>query len=241
MTYDITPSGNLHVGIIMDGNGRWATQRGHPRLKGHSQGAETVKEIVEAAPNLGITHLTLFAFSTENWKRSEREVSGLMALFRRYITSQAERLITENVRVRFIGGQNHMEPRVLELMGWLEKETRDNGGLNLTVAINYGGRDEVARAVQKIVAKCQTGELSSAAITEKTISNHLDTAELPDPDLLIRTGGEMRLSNFLAWQNVYAELSFDDRLWPDFTRKDLAAALERFRGRDRRFGAVAAE
>jgi len=230
---------DLHVGIIMDGNGRWASQRGLPRLKGHSRGADTVEAIVEAAPGLGITHLTLFAFSTENWKRSEKEVSGLMTLFKRYITSKAERLIAENVCVRFIGGQDRMDPKILELMGWLEAETRDNGGLNLTIAMNYGGRGEIARAVQKLSAKVQMGEISADDITEDMINAHLDTAELPDPDLIIRTSGEIRVSNFLTWQSAYSEFAFVDTFWPDFTPEELAATIDQFLGRERRFGAVA--
>lgn len=233
-------SGDLHIGIIMDGNGRWATRRGFPRLKGHSKGADTVEHIVESAPGLGITHLTLFAFSTENWKRSEREVNGLMTLFKRYITLKAERLISENVRVRFIGGQDRLEPKLLELMGWLEAETRDNGGLQLSVAINYGGRDEIVRAVQKLAAKVHMGELEAEKLTEKEIADTLDTAEIPDPDLIIRTSGEQRLSNFLTWQLAYSELAFVDTLWPDFTAAELEGLLEQYFGRERRFGAVAA-
>lgn len=233
------PENSLHVGIIMDGNGRWATRRGMSRLKGHSRGADTVEHIVEAAPNLGITHLTLFAFSTENWKRSDREVAGLMTLFKRYIILKAERLISENVRVRFIGGKDRLEPKLLELMGWLEAETRDNGGLELTVAINYGGRDEILRAVHKLASKIQLGELDAAALTEKDIANFLDTAEIPDPDLIIRTSGEERTSNFLTWQSAYSELAFVDTLWPDFTSVELENVLSQYFGRERRFGAVA--
>ncbi|MEM0976693.1 MAG: polyprenyl diphosphate synthase [Pseudomonadota bacterium] len=231
----------LHVGIIMDGNGRWATRRGLPRLKGHSQGAEAVQAVVEAAPEIGISHLTLFAFSTENWKRSASEVSGLMTLFKRYITAKADRLIAENVRVRFIGGQDRMEPKLLELMGWLEAETRDNGGLNLTIAMNYGGRDELIRAVQKLSARVQIGELKPSEISEKTLSNYMDTAEIPNPDLIIRTSGEQRISNFMPWQSAYAELAFTETLWPDFTDKELRSIVTSFMGRDRRFGAVAAQ
>ena len=229
----------LHVGIIMDGNGRWASQRGLPRLKGHSRGADTVQDIVEAAPGLGITHLTLFAFSTENWKRNEQEVSGLMALFKRYIKSKAERLIAENVVVRFIGGQDKMDPKLLEMMGWLESETRENGGLNLTIAMNYGGRGEITRAVQRLAAKVQLGELSIDDVSETHISGYLDTAEMPDPDLIIRTSGEIRVSNFLTWQSAYSEFAFVDTLWPDFTSEELATVIDQFLGRERRFGAVA--
>ncbi|MEM9717237.1 MAG: polyprenyl diphosphate synthase [Pseudomonadota bacterium] len=239
MKQEPTQQDSFHVGIIMDGNGRWATKRGLPRLKGHSEGANTVKSIVEAAPGLGVTHLTLFAFSTENWKRSEAEVSGLMALFKRYIRSQADRLIQENVRVRFIGSKQRLEPKLLELMGWLEAETQDNGGLNLTIAINYGGRDEIARATEKLAAKCLSGEIKPEDISEKLLTAHMDTAEMPDPDLIIRTSGEQRISNFLAWQNVYAEYAFVDTHWPDFTPEEMGRMIEQTMDRERRFGAVA--
>lgn len=229
----------LHVGIIMDGNGRWATQRGLPRLKGHSRGAETVQEIVEASSELGVKYLTLFAFSTENWKRSEQEVSGLMTLFKRYIKSKAERLIAENVRVRFIGGQDRMDTKLLELMGWLEYETRDNGGLHLNVAMNYGGRDEIVRAVQKLSIKVAQGDIEAHQLTEEMISAYIDTGGMPDPDLIIRTSGEMRISNFLSWQNVYSEFAFVDTLWPDFTAAEFEQVLAQYFGRERRFGTVA--
>ena len=220
-----------HVGIIMDGNGRWATRRGLPRIAGHRAGADRVREIVEACPDLGITHLTLFAFSTENWKRSVEEVAGLMTLFRRYIQSETDRLVTEGVRVRFIGGRDRLNPRLVRLMQGLEAATHHNDRLHLTVAINYGGRDELMRAVARLVAEGITPD-------EQAIAGALDTAGLPDPDLVIRTSGEQRVSNFLLWQAAYAEYAFPDTLWPDFTAREFADILASVSRRERRFGAV---
>ncbi|MDP3860182.1 MAG: polyprenyl diphosphate synthase [Phaeovulum sp.] len=229
-----------HVAIIMDGNGRWATSRGWPRLVGHRRGAERVREIVQACPGLGIRWLTIYAFSTENWKRSTEEVIGLMTLFGRYIESEAERLSAQGVRLRFIGGRARLEPRLRELMAAIEARTAGNTLLNLTVAINYGGRDELARAAARLAGDVAAGRLALADAGEAALAARLDTADLPDPDLVIRTSGETRTSNFLPWQAAYAEYEFTPTLWPDFTRDELAAIVARFTGRERRFGGAKA-
>ena len=222
----------------MDGNGRWATQRGWPRLVGHRKGAERVKQIVRCAPDLGIRWLTVYAFSTENWKRSTEEVLGLMSIFARYIEREADRLASEGVRMRFIGDRGRLDPKLQRLMSGIEARTAGLGRLNLTVAINYGGRDELARAMRRIAQAVAEGKLSPEAITDAVVSAHLDTADLPNPDLVIRTSGETRTSNFLPWQSAYAEFEFTPTLWPDFTPDELATILSRFGNRERRFGGV---
>ena len=227
-----------HVAIIMDGNGRWATERGWPRLVGHRKGAERVKQIVRCAPDLGVRWLTIYAFSTENWKRSTEEVLGLMSIFARYIEREADRLAAEGVRMRFIGDRSRLDAKLQRLMAGIEARTAGFSRLNLTVAINYGGRDEVLRATRAIAAEVAAGTLAPGDVTEALISSRLDTADLPDPDLVIRTSGETRTSNFLPWQAAYAEYEFVQTLWPDFTPDELARALERFGNRDRRFGGV---
>ncbi|RJE81341.1 polyprenyl diphosphate synthase [Paracoccus sp. JM45] len=225
-----------HVAVIMDGNGRWATERGWPRLVGHRRGAERVKQIVRACPDMGVDWLTIYAFSTENWKRSTEEVLGLMKIFRRYIEREAVGLAGEGVRMRFIGGRERLDPKLQGLMAAIEARTAGNTRLNLTVAINYGGRDEILRATNRLAQKIAQGEISSA--TENDLSDCMDTAGHPDPDLVIRTSGETRTSNFLPWQAAYAEYEFTPTLWPDFTPDHLAAILDRFGMRDRRFGGV---
>ncbi|MCX7888130.1 MAG: polyprenyl diphosphate synthase [Rhodobacteraceae bacterium] len=225
-----------HVAIIMDGNGRWATERGWPRLVGHRRGAERVRSIVEAAPALGIRYLTLYAFSTENWKRSTEEVIGLMTIFARYIQSEAERLSEAGVRLRFIGSRDRLDRKLRRLMSGIEARTAGNDRLHLTVAINYGGRDEIARAARAVAEDVAAGRIVAKDVDEAAIAARLDTAELPDPDLVIRTSGETRISNYLLWQSAYAEYEFTDTLWPDFTPAELAAILDRFAGRERRFG-----
>lgn len=228
-----------HVAVIMDGNGRWATARGLERLKGHVKGVDRVREVVRAAPKFGIDFLTVFAFSTENWKRSEREVTGLMNLFKRYIRGEAATLDEDNVRVRFIGDRSPLDRKLRSLMDELERLTETNAGLKLTIALNYGGRDEITRAVGRIAKAAKMGMISPEDVSEQMISNFLDTSELPDPDLVIRTSGECRTSNFLPWQACYAEYVFTDTAWPDFTVAELVKILTQFRARDRRFGAVA--
>ncbi|MFV0383054.1 polyprenyl diphosphate synthase [Paracoccus sp. (in: a-proteobacteria)] len=225
-----------HVAIIMDGNGRWATERGWPRLVGHRRGAERVKQIVRACPDLGVNWLTVYAFSTENWKRSTEEVLGLMKIFRRYIEREAEGMAAEGVRLRFIGGREMLDPKLQALMASIEARTAGNSRLNLTVAINYGGRDELTRAATRLGQKIASGEIVKP--TEKDLAACLDTAGHPDPDLVIRTSGETRTSNFLPWQTAYSEYEFAQTLWPDFTPDHLARILDRFGMRDRRFGGV---
>ena len=235
---DITERTAEHVAIIMDGNGRWATSRGWPRLVGHRRGANRVRAIVRAAPGLGIRYLTIFAFSTENWKRSTEEVLGLMSLFAHYIRNEADKLHREGVRVNFIGGRDRLEPDLQELMAGIEEKTRNNDRLVLTVAINYGGRDEIARAARRISGDVAAGLLSGDDIDEATFAARLDTADLPDPDLVIRTSGETRISNFLLWQSAYAEYEFVETLWPDFTAEKLSEIVTTYAGRERRFGGV---
>ncbi len=224
----------------MDGNGRWATNRGWPRLVGHRKGAERVKEIVRCAPDLGIRWLTIYAFSTENWKRSTEEVVGLMTIFARYIEREADRLAAEGVRMRFIGDRTRLDARLRRLMDGIEARTASFSRLNLTVAINYGGRDEIARATRAIATLVAAGALRPDQVTDELIAAHLDTADLPDPDLVIRTSGETRTSNYLLWQTAYAEYEFTPTLWPDFTPDELARIVSRFGQRERRFGGVAA-
>jgi len=231
--------GPTHVAIIMDGNGRWATSRGLPRLAGHKRGAERVREIVESCPDLGITHLTLFAFSTENWNRPASEVTGLMRLFRRYIKKEGARLVAEGARVRFIGGRDRLDADLRALMDGLEGQTVPNDKLHLTVAIDYGGRDEILRATRRVAEAVLAGAILAEDITSETIERHLDTAGLPDPDLILRTSGELRVSGFLPWQSAYSEFAFVDTRWPDFTAEMFAAEVRGFGARERRFGAVA--
>lgn len=242
MAKDITDhaSGPSHVAIIMDGNGRWAQQRGRPRLFGHHAGARRVREIVEACPDLGVKYLTIFAFSTENWKRTQSEVAGLMKLFRRYIEKEAKALFQNGVRVRFIGDRMKLDDKLVSLMDELEVFTADNTEVHLTIALNYGGRDEVTRAAQRLALEIEQGRLSHKDVDAECLSKFLDTRFLPDPDLVIRTSGEARISNFLLWQSAYAEYEFIDTLWPDFTSAELGTLIGNYGGRDRRFGAVTA-
>jgi len=227
-----------HVAIIMDGNGRWAQMRGKPRLFGHQEGARRVRDIVMACGEHGVPYLTIFAFSTENWKRTQAEVTGLMSLFKRYIRREAASLVKNGVRVRFIGDRTRLEPVLVDMMQELERMTEQNVTVNLTIAINYGSRDEVGRAVRDIARDVAAGRLDPEAVDEMTLSGYLDTQVLPDPDLVIRTSGEARISNFLLWQSAYAEYEFIDTLWPDFTAAEFDKVLARFGKRDRRFGAV---
>nr|WP_135448785.1 MULTISPECIES: polyprenyl diphosphate synthase [Paracoccaceae] len=222
----------------MDGNGRWATNRGWPRLVGHRRGAERVRDIVKAAPDLGIRWLTLYAFSTENWKRSTEEVLGLMAIFARYIEREAERLAKAGVRVRFIGERGRLDLKLQRLMAGIEARTAGCDRLNLTIAVNYGGRDEIVRAARKLAEQVAAGLLDPRDLTEGAFAGALDTGGLPDPDLVIRTSGETRTSNFLPWQAAYAEYEFTGTLWPDFTAEELAGIIARFGNRERRFGGV---
>jgi undecaprenyl diphosphate synthase len=241
MAHKLEQANADHVAIIMDGNGRWATSRGLERLKGHVKGVDRVRDVIRAAPDFGVDCLTVFAFSTENWKRTEREVTGLMNLFKRYIRGEAATLDEDNVRVRFIGDRTPLDKKLNSLMSELEVLTVKNTGLKLTIALNYGGRDEITRAVARITKAANMGMIKPEDISEHMIGNFLDTADLPDPDLIIRTSGEYRTSNFLPWQACYAEYVFTDTAWPDFTVPELVKILTQFRERDRRFGAVASQ
>ena len=228
--------GVRHVAIIMDGNGRWATNRGWPRLAGHRRGAERIKEIVRVAPEFGIRYLTVYAFSTENWKRSTEEVLGLMGLFARYIEREADALSAQGVRLRFIGHRGRLDAKLKRLMAGIEERTAGNSRLVLTIAINYGGRDEIARAAAQLARDYAAGLVPEEALDELSFAARLDTAGLPDPDLVIRTSGETRTSNFLPWQAAYSEYEFTPTLWPDFSPGELVEILRRFGGRERRFG-----
>ncbi|MGH1354905.1 MAG: polyprenyl diphosphate synthase [Thalassovita sp.] len=232
--------GPRHVAIIMDGNGRWAQARNRPRLFGHHAGAKRVREIVEACPDLGVKYLTIFAFSTENWKRTQVEVAGLMSLFRRYITKEARALREEGVRVRFIGDRVKLDAKLISLMDELEQITAENTKVNLTIALNYGGRDEVARATKRLAQDVADGRLDPASVDEETLPKYLDTCVLPDPDLVVRTSGEARISNFLLWQSAYAEYEFIDTLWPDFSAEIFGEIVSSYSNRERRYGGVKA-
>lgn len=235
---DITDRSPNHVAIIMDGNGRWATARGKPRLFGHHAGAKRVREIVEACPEHSVKYLTIFGFSTENWKRTQSEVAGLMSLFRMYIRKEARALDRKGVRVRFIGDRIKLDAKLVSLMDELEQLTEKNDKTHLTIALNYGGRDEVARATKRLAREVAAGRLDPEDIDEETLPKYLDTCVLPDPDLVIRTSGEARISNFLLWQSAYAEYEFVDTLWPDFSEEVFAKILANYTNRERRFGAV---
>ena len=226
-----------HIAIIMDGNGRWAQARGLPRIAGHRRGAEAVRRTVTAAGDLGIPYLTLFGFSSENWNRPLAEVDDLMGLLRHYLRGEIAELHRNGVRLRVIGDRERLAPDIVRLIADAETLTRGNGGVNLTVALSYGGRAEIVAAVRALAAKAACGDLPPAAIDEAVISRHLLTADIPDPDLLIRTSGEQRISNFLLWQCAYAELVFTKTLWPDFGQADLEQAIADYGGRERRYGA----
>jgi undecaprenyl diphosphate synthase len=227
-----------HVGIIMDGNGRWANDQGLPRGKGHFQGAKVVKEVIAAAPDLGIKILTIFAFSTENWNRPKYEIDILMRLFQAEIIKQFEELVEEKVRVRFIGSKDGLPKRLVDTIYKLEDSTKDNPGLVLQIALNYGGRQDIVDAVKNVANLVKTGQLNPEEITEAHISNEISTSGFADPDLIIRTSGEVRISNFLLWQSAYSEFAFISKHWPDFKSTDLAMILNEVSTRKRRFGGI---
>jgi undecaprenyl diphosphate synthase len=227
-----------HVAIIMDGNGRWANARGLPRAMGHRKGVEAVREAVKTAAECGVSYLTLFAFSSENWSRPESEVSDLMGLLKAFIRRDLAVLHKQNVRIRIIGDKTNLSGDILPLLLEAEETTRANTGITLVIAFNYGARDEIARAARKLAAEVAAGRLEASAITSERIGAALDTAGIPDPDLVIRTSGEERLSNFLLWQAAYAELMFIPEFWPDFSRDTFVAALSRYAMRERRFGGL---
>jgi len=226
-----------HIAIIMDGNGRWAKARGLPRIAGHRRGAEAVRRTLVAASELGVPYLTLFGFSSENWKRPHDEVDDLMALLRHYLRGEIAELHKNAVRLRVIGDKDRLSPDIVAMIANAEDLTRDNHAINLTIALSYGGRAEIVAAARAVAAEIMAGRLSLDAVDEELIAGHLFTADLPDPDLLIRTSGEQRISNFLLWQCAYAELVFTKTLWPDFGRSDLEEAIADYRCRERRYGA----
>ena len=228
-----------HIAIIMDGNGRWAQERALPRAEGHRQGAEAVRRTVTACRELGVPYLTLFAFSSENWKRPETEVDDLMDLLRIYLTEEVDELNDQDVRLRVIGDRSRLAPDICSLISQGEGLTASNSAMTLTIALNYGGQAELVCAIKQISERVAQGELSSNEVDESLVSQHLYTKDLPDPDLLIRTSGEKRLSNFLLWQSAYSELLFVDQYWPDFDKDSVIQAVQEFSARDRRFGATA--
>ncbi len=230
-----------HVAIILDGNGRWAKAHGMPRNYGHMQGAKAVEDICEDAWNLGVKYLTVYAFSTENWSRPQKEVSALMKLLRNYMKNCLARASKNNMCVRVIGEKSRLDDDIRESIEKLEEGTKNNTGLHFTIAINYGSRDEITRAVKKLSARVAQGELKPEDITEELIAENLDTAGLPDPDLLIRTCNEKRISNFLLWQISYSEIYVTDIAWPDFDKKALELAIEEYSKRTRKFGNVSEE
>ncbi len=227
-----------HVALILDGNGRWAKKRGLPRTMGHKEGCVTVEKTVEIAARMGIRYLTVYGFSTENWKRSVEEVGALMQLFRFYMVRLLKIAKANNVRVKMIGERSRFDKDIVDGINRLERETRDNTGLTFVIAVNYGGRDEIVRAARKLAADVEAGIRNKDEITEQTFASYLDTADIPDPDLLIRTSGELRLSNYLLWQLAYTEIYVTDCLWPDFNKEELEKAIAAYNKRDRRFGGV---
>jgi undecaprenyl diphosphate synthase len=229
-----------HIGVIMDGNGRWAKVRGKPRTEGHVAGVKSLRRLVESCIDFGIGHLTVFSFSSENWTRPKDEVSFIFGLLRRFVASDLEKLHRNNVRVRIIGSRDGLDDSLRRLIAEVETTTAMNTGLKLQVAFNYGGKSEIAEAVRRIAGLVASGKLKPEDITEDTISRALYTAGLPDPDLIIRTSGEQRVSNFLLWQSAYSELVFVDENWPDFDEASFVRVLEEYSGRERRYGGVEA-
>ena len=227
-----------HVAIILDGNGRWAKKRMMPRQYGHARGAQVVEQICEDAYNMGIQYLTVYAFSTENWNRPDNEVKILMDILSNCMVEKFEKVGQKNMKIRFIGERSRLDQGMIQKIEDLENSTKNNTGLNFTVALNYGSRDEMVRAMRKMAADVKEGKLEIEDITESKYTEYLDTAELPDPDLLIRTSGEQRLSNYLLWQLAYTEFYFTDVMWPDFDKEELAKAVDWYANRDRRFGKV---
>ena len=227
-----------HIAIILDGNGRWAKAKGMPRNYGHVQGSKNVEKICEAAYKMGVKYLTVYAFSTENWSRPKSEVDALMKLLRNYMKTCLKTAEKNRMRVRVIGDKTGLDEDIRTRIKELEEASKNNDGLNFQIAINYGSRDEIKRSIISIANEVKDGSLLPEHITEDIISSHLDTSGIPDPDLMIRTSGEQRLSNYLLWQLAYAEFYFTDVLWPDFSKKDLQKAVEFYQSRDRRFGGV---
>lgn len=227
-----------HIAIVMDGNGRWASRRGLPAIAGHKAGAETLKKICRSASEMGVKHLTVYAFSTENWRRPRSWVTELMDLLKYYLKFELKELIKNNVRLSVVGDREKISDDLNQLIEEATEKTKNNNGINLIIALSYGGRSEITHAVKEIAKKVSGGELLLESINEDVISKHLYTASSPDPDLLIRTSGEMRISNFLLWQIAYTELYFTPKLWPDFEIEDLKKAINDYQNRERRYGAT---
>jgi undecaprenyl diphosphate synthase len=230
-----------HVAVIMDGNGRWAEQRGLSRLYGHRVGKDSVRAIVESSRKLGIKYLSLFAFSSENWNRPPREVDGLMALLRKYLASELGKMMRHGIRLLAVGSLRKLPPAVREALRSSIAATRNNTGMTVILAVSYGGREDIARAARAIARNVERGKLAPGQITEETVAEHLGTKGVPDPDLLIRTSGEMRISNFFLWQLAYTEMYITETLWPDFREREYFQALAFFQQRQRRFGRTAAQ
>ena len=230
-----------HIAIILDGNGRWAKAKGMPRNYGHAQGSKNVERICEEAWRMGIKYLTVYAFSTENWNRPKSEVDALMKLLRNYMKTCLKTAEKNDMKIRVIGDMTPLDDDIKNRIHELEEASRNNGGLNFTIALNYGSRDEMVRAMRRMAADCVDGKLKPEEIDEKLYASYLDTAEIPDPDLLIRTSGELRLSNYLLWQLAYSEFYFTDVPWPDVTKEELIKAIEQYNSRDRRFGGIKEE
>ena len=227
-----------HVAIIMDGNGRWAQARGLPRTAGHKAGAETFRRIATYCSKIGLPYLTVYAFSTENWKRPESEVRTIMELLRKYLLESIEKMVRENIGLRIVGDQSRLPESLRELIARTDELSKQTDGLKVNVCLNYGGRAEITRAVQSIAADCKAGKLAIEDISEETVSRRLYSADVPDPDLMIRPGGEIRLSNFLLWQNAYTEFYFTDVLWPDMDERQFDKAIAAFQQRKRRYGGI---
>jgi len=232
------PPPPAHIAIIMDGNGRWAEARGLPRIAGHKRGAEAVRKTVEAAAKAGVSYLTLFGFSSENWKRPEREIGDLMGLLRLYLKSEINELAKNGIRLLVIGDRSRFAPDIVEMIEKAELDTRNGARLTLVLALSYGGRQEIVSAARSLAREALAGEVDPETIDDDMFRSHLNTAAVPDPDLLIRTSGEQRISNFLLWQLAYTELVFTNVLWPDFGAGDLIAAINEFNSRERRYGAT---
>jgi undecaprenyl diphosphate synthase len=227
-----------HVAIIMDGNGRWAQRRGLSRVRGHKEGKDSVRAIVEKARRLGLEYLTLFAFSTENWSRPRQEVQALMGLLKRYLRTELGKMMENDIRLRAVGDITRLPVEVQRLLLADIEATRDNKGMNVLLAVSYGGRDDIVRAARALAQAARSGRLDPEAIDEKLFAAHLATGDIPDPDLLIRTGGEMRISNFFLWQSAYAEIYITETLWPDFREEQFVEALQHYQRRERRFGGI---
>lgn len=236
MTTDTHSAKKLHVAIIMDGNGRWAAGRGMPRTFGHRAGIEAVRRTLKAAGELPISHVTLYSFSAENWRRPKLEINELMGLLRYYLSSELAALHKEGMRVKVIGDRSQLAPDIVDLIDRAETLTKDNKGLTLTLALSYGGRQEITFVAKSIAQAVDRGEINADAVDESVVQSFLFTNDIPDPDLVIRTSGEKRISNFLLWQSAYAEYVFLDVLWPDFSKDDLAGAIAEFHSRERRYG-----